>query len=82
MKQTTSKIVTILAALAGSAVIVMCGPAPAHAAAAEELRELRKQKEGLCLKNPECAGALEAKKQARRDKAADKLRAEIAALRG
>lgn len=82
MKPFTIKLVTILAALAGSAVVVMCSPAPAHAATAEELRELRKQKEELCLKNPECAGALEAKKMARRDKVAEKLRAEIAALRG
>lgn len=63
MKPSTLKLITILAALAGSTVVVICSPAPAHAATAgqpgatgataEEIRELRKQKEDLCLKNPE-----------------------------
>lgn len=63
---------------------ILCGAllamSEAQAVTSDELKALRAQKKELCLKDAECAAKLGEKAQARRDKAAEKLRGEIAAL--
>lgn len=54
----------------------------AQAVTPDELKALRQEKKELCLKDAACAAKLEERAQARRDRAAEKLRGEIAALRG
>ena len=65
---------------------MLCGAllamSEAKAATPDELKALRAEKKELCLKDSVCSAKLEEKAQARRDKAAEKLRGEIAALRG
>ena len=53
-----------------------------HAATKEELKALRAEKKAACKMNADCAATLEKKAEARREKAAAKLRNEIATLRG
>jgi hypothetical protein len=63
---------------------VLCGAllamSDAQAVTPDELKALRAQKKELCLKDAACSAKLEEKAQARRDKAAEKLRGEIATL--
>ena len=78
--------VTLLKALAAGAAfgaLVMCSAdVKAEAVSKDELKALRAEKKELCLKNPECKATLDAKADARREKAAAKLRNEIASLKG
>ena len=53
-----------------------------QAATKEELKALRAEKKEACKLNPACAATLEKKAEARREKAATKLRSEIATLKG
>ncbi len=53
----------------------------AQAATPQELKALRAEKKAACKANPSCAADLEKKADARREKAAAKLRNEIQALR-
>lgn len=77
---------TLLKAVAAGAAfgaLVMCSAdVKAEPVSKDELKALRAEKKELCLKNPECKATLDARADARREKAAAKLRNEILAMRG
>lgn len=76
-------ILKAIAAGAACGAIVMCSAdVKAEPVSKDELKALRTEKKELCLKNPECKATLDAKADARREKAAAKLRSEIVALKG
>jgi hypothetical protein len=72
----------VAAGVAFGAIAMCSADVKAEPVSKDELKALRAEKKELCLKNPECKATLDAKADARREKAAAKLRNEILALKG
>ena len=64
---------------------IICGAllamGEAKAVTPDELKALRAEKKELCLKDAACSAKLEEKAEKRREKAAEKLRGEIASMK-
>jgi hypothetical protein len=78
MNATSTRIIVILAIIAaGTSTAAQATEAPSK----EQLQAMRQQHKALCLADNDCRASLEAKANARRMKAAEKLEAQMQALR-
>lgn len=82
MNATATRIIVILAALAAlTAGSTAAQASTSEAPTKEELKAMRAQHKALCMADNDCRASLEAKANARRAKAAEKLEAQMQALR-
>lgn len=81
MNATATKIIVIIAALAALTAGTTAAQASTTAPSKEDLKAMRAEHKALCMADNDCRASLEAKANARRTKAAEKLEAQMQALR-